>query len=376
MQKRVLFFVLSLLLISPLLRADILKENFITFDFNGSSPKVLVDFESDNLEKFISLDSNKNGIVSWKEIKAQRTKIESFVLEHISIMIDKKACQLKVLDFEVYRRVHQSYIKLPLALQECTLPKEAVNLKYDLFFDVDKDQKVFVKESKNVAKPLIMSSRNIEVNLHLKKASLWEAFVDFLIEGIWHIWIGFDHILFLLMLLIPSVYLYHDNLLQARESFKSVLMEILKITTAFTIAHSITLALSVTEIVTLPSTFIEVAIALSVLITALNNLFGFMRGKIWPVAFGFGLIHGFGFANVLHELLVKNSDFVGMLLGFNLGVEIGQLAIVISLLPLLYLLRKTTFYKVAIMRGFSALTAIIATLWAVERAFNLSILPW
>jgi hypothetical protein len=376
MLKRVLFFLLSFLLFSPLLRADILKENFITFDFNGTSPKVLVDFESDNLEKFITLDSNKNGIVSWKEIKAQRQKIESFVLEHISIMIDRKPCRLDVLDFEVYRRVHQSYIKLPLSLEGCTLPKTAVTLKYDLFFDVDKDQKVFVKESQNTSKPLIMSSRNVEVSLNLKRVSLWEAFVDFLVEGIWHIWIGFDHILFLLMLLIPSVYYYQGKVLQPRKSFKSVLIEILKITSAFTLAHSITLALSVTEIVTLPTNFVEVAIALSVLITALNNLFSFMRGKIWPVAFGFGLIHGFGFANVLHELLVKNSDFVGMLLGFNLGVEIGQLAIVIALLPLLYLLRKREFYKFAIMRGFSAITAIIATLWAVERAFNLSILPW
>ncbi len=335
-------------------------------------PKVLIDFESDNLEKFITLDSNKNGIISWKELYAKQKEIEKFVLKHVDIAVDSKNCALSVSNFHVYRRVHQSYIKLKLNLA-CSSPKKVVKLKYDLFFNVDKDQKAFVKLSKNNAKPIIMSSRKVEVSLPLQNPSLWQAFKEFLVEGIWHIWIGFDHILFLLMLLIPSVYTVTRA---PREKFSEVLKEILKITTAFTIAHSITLALSVSEIITINVTFIEVAIALSVLFTALNNIFYFTKEKIWMIAFAFGLIHGFGFANVLHALIDKKSDFIGMLLGFNLGVEIGQLAIVLALLPLLFVLRKTHFYRRFIMIGFSGLTAVIASMWAIERAFNLSLLPW
>ena len=361
-----------LLFFTLFLRADILKENFITFDLNASSPKVLVDFESDNLEKFIMIDSNKNDIVSWKELYAKQKEIENFVLKHINIEVDGKNCALHVENFKVYRRVHQSYIKLYLPLS-CSLPKESLKLKYNLFFDVDKDQKAFVSLSDSDAKPLIMSSRKVEVSLPLSHASTWQAFKDFLVEGIWHIWMGFDHILFLLMLLIPSVYTVSRL---PREKFSDLFKEILKITTAFTLAHSMTLALSVTEVVTLNVTFVEVAIALSVLFTALNNIFYFTKEKIWVIAFAFGLIHGFGFANVLHELIDNKSDFVAMLLGFNLGVEIGQLAIVLTLLPLLFILRKTSFYRLYILRGFSALTALIALLWAIERAFNLSILPW
>ncbi|HIP46633.1 MAG TPA: HupE/UreJ family protein [Campylobacterales bacterium] len=364
-------YLLLLLLFSAFLRADILKENFITFDLNGTTPALIVDFESDNLEKFIMIDSNKNDIVSWKELYAKQKEIETFVLSHIDIAVDGKACTLGIQNFEVYRRVHQSYIKLYLNLS-CALPKEALNLKYDLFFDVDKDQKVFVKLSDKSVKPLIMSSRKVAVSLNLSENTLWSSFVDFLIEGVWHIWIGFDHILFLLMLLIPSVY---SSKHMPREKFTEVLKEILKITTAFTLAHSITLALSVTKVITLDTTFVEVAIALSVLFTALNNIFFFTKAKIWMIAFVFGLIHGFGFANVLHELLDQKSDFIAMLLGFNIGVELGQLAIVLALLPLLFFLRKSLFYKRFIMSGFSALTALIAILWALERTFNLSILP-
>ncbi len=373
---KIISIFLFILFSGTILNADLLKENFITIDLNSTSPKALIDFESDNLEKFIKLDDNDNGIISWKEIKAHKEEIEKFVLKHIEIKVDKKLCQSAVDSFEVYRRVHQSYIKIYLSLS-CDMPKKALFLKYDLFFDVDKDQKAFVKISdQNISTPTILSSRKVEVKLKLQKESAWSSFLNFLIEGIWHIWIGFDHILFLLMLLIPSVYIYKNHTLYPRRKFKDVLFEILKVVTAFSVAHSITLALSVTKTVTLNSSFVEVAIALSVLFTAVNNLYAFIKHKTWIMAFLFGLIHGFGFANVLHELLVKSGDFIAMLFGFNLGVEIGQMAIVAAVLPILYFFRRSRYYKIFILHGFSAITALISILWAVERAFGFSILPF
>ncbi len=366
----VIFFVQTLC-------GDLLKENFITFDLNGSQPRAVVDFESDNLEKFMKLDDNGNGIVSWKEIKAHRKEIERFVLSHVDIRVDGRVCGREVARFEVYRRVHQSYIKLYLKLK-CELPEEAIDLKYDLFFDVDKDQKAFVKiADDNRSKPVVMSDRKVEVQIVLGKRTLWNAFVDFFKEGVWHIWIGYDHILFLLMLLVPSVYRYRGREPVARDRFGSVLVEILKIVTAFSVAHSITLGLSVSGIVTLDAQFVEVAIALSILFTALNNLYPIVTGHTWMMAFGFGLIHGFGFANVLRDMIIKNSsDFLAMLFGFNLGVEAGQLVIVGALLPLLYFFRKSRYYRYGVLYGFSALAALISALWAVERMFNLSIMPF
>jgi hypothetical protein len=367
---------LMFLILLPFLHADLLKENFITFDLNGSEPHAVVDFESDNLEKFMKLDDSGNGIVSWKEIKAHQEEIERFVLSHVDIRVDGKPCGREVERFEVYRRVHQSYIRLFLKLR-CEIPKEAIDLKYDLFFDVDKDQKAFVKiADDNRSKPLVMSDRKMEVKIVLGKRTLWNAFVDFFKEGVWHIWIGYDHILFLLMLLIPSVYRYQKREPLPRERFSSVLVEILKIVTAFSVAHSITLGLSVSDIVTLDSRFVEVAIALSILFTALNNIYPIVTGKTWIMAFGFGLIHGFGFANVLRDMIIKNSsDFLAMLFGFNLGVEVGQLVIVSALLPLLYMFRKSKGYRYGVLYGFSIFAAIVAALWAIERAFGLSILP-
>jgi hypothetical protein len=355
--------------------ADILKENYLTIDTNNTQAKITLDFESDNLEQFIKLDTNDNGIISWKELKAKKSEIIDLVLPHIKFSSGGKICAKKVKDFEVHRRVHQSYIILKIDL-DCSV-KDKIDIYYDLFFDVDRSQKAFVQlKDKNSSQPMVISPRKKELSLQTQESSFFKTFVNFLVEGIWHIWIGFDHILFLLMLLIPSVVIFSDKSFIPQESLKKVLIKILKIVTAFTVAHSITLAMSVLDVVEVDMRYIEVAIALSVLFTALNNLFSFTQTKTWILAFSFGLIHGFGFANVLKEMTLKSSELIGSLFGFNLGVEVGQLAIVLVVIPIIFLTRKTSFYRYVILYGFSAVTAVIASLWAYERYFNLSILPF
>ena len=152
------------------------------------------------------------------------------------------------------------------------------------------------------------------------------------------------------------------------------LTEVLWVVTAFTVAHSITLTLAALQIVALPSRLVESAIAASVVLAAANNLWPLVERRRWLVAFGFGLIHGFGFASVLTELGLPKDALVLSLLGFNLGVEAGQLAIVAAFLPLAYLLRNTTLYLKGVFVGGSCLTLLVALVWLVERAFNLKLI--
>ncbi len=148
----------------------------------------------------------------------------------------------------------------------------------------------------------------------------------------------------------------------------------LKVVTAFTLAHSLTLTLASLELVTLPSRWVESAIAASVAVAALNNLVPLFRGRRPLAAFAFGLLHGFGFAGVLADLGLPQSSLVLSLFGFNVGVELGQLAIVAVFLPLAFLTRRTAFYR-GLMTGGSALIVIIGALWFVERAFDLQLMP-
>ena len=201
--------------------------------------------------------------------------------------------------------------------------------------------------------------------------------MDYAQEGVWHIWIGFDHILFLLSLLLPAVLIWQPKpvaLWLPVERFRAAFFDVLRIVTAFTVAHSITLSLATLGYVTLPSRVVESAIAASVVLAALNNVFPMFQGRRWAVAFAFGLIHGFGFASVLADLGLPQQALALALVGFNIGVEAGQLAIVAVFLPLTFLLRSTKFYRQGVRVGGSLLIAALAAVWLAERALNLKIL--
>ena len=146
----------------------------------------------------------------------------------------------------------------------------------------------------------------------LETASLGRQFVDFLLLGIGHILTGYDHILFLVSLLVVG----------------GGLRELWKIVTAFTLAHSITLSLAVLNIVTLPSIWVERAIALSLIYIAAENIFRRDIKHRWRLTFAFGLIHGLGFAGILQDLNLATANLPLVLTSFNLGVEIGQLVII------------------------------------------------
>lgn len=186
-------------------------------------------------------------------------------------------------------------------------------------------------------------------------------FLGFLWEGIYHILIGLDHILFLLLLL-----------LAARKG-----KEVLWIVTSFTLAHSITLGLGALGIVNPSVAMVESAIALSILYVAIENTMIEEPRARYVLTFFFGLVHGFGFSNVLGDLGLEGEGLVQGLLGFNLGVELGQLAIVLPVFPLVKLLRdkKKTMHRRLVMVG-SIGVGVLALLWFVERAFGVSMLPF
>jgi hypothetical protein len=131
------------------------------------------------------------------------------------------------------------------------------------------------------------------------------------------------------------------------------------------------LSLAVLGFISLPSRLVESAIALSVIAAALNNLRPVVQDRLWVVAFGFGLVHGLGFANVLAELGLPSGALAVALVSFNLGVEAGQLVIVSAILPLAYLCRHWWFYPRIVLGAGSCGVVAVASVWLIERSFNL-----
>lgn len=195
------------------------------------------------------------------------------------------------------------------------------------------------------------------------------ATAGFVREGVRHIVTGYDHLLFLACLLLPAVMRRAPDGRGWRpvEGLRAALAPVAGIVTAFTLAHSITLGLAATGKVALPGALVEPAIAATIVVAALDNLRPVFGGRRSAAAFAFGLVHGFGFAGVLGELALPPGEFAWALLRFNLGLELGQLAIVAIAVALLYLLRRRPAYPLLAIRGGSAAAMALGVLWFVER---------
>jgi hypothetical protein len=236
---------------------------------------------------------------------------------------------------------------------------------------------------------LIFGPSSPNQTLDIEEGSILTGFIAMIKSGIYHIWIGLDHILFLIALLIPSVILYKPTNLKKRwlgikyadfepeRSFRMALISVVKIITIFTLAHSVTLSLAALEVVNLPSRLVESIIAFSIAIAAYHNIAPFLNRREWLIVLVFGLFHGFGFASVLAEQSRGGDYLVYSLVGFNIGVEIGQLAIILITFPILFLLSRWKYYHVVVV-GFSLLLIAIAMYWIVERAFgyDLKLYTW
>jgi hypothetical protein len=329
-----------------------------------------------DLEQVLGLDTNQDGNITWGELNAKKTSIQAYATSHLSIQQDTNSCQLQPTDLQTDTHSDGAYAVLGYVLN-CPDPLASLNINYHLLFDRDPTHRGILldKRDASTTTSALFSPDKTQIELVRKSPSEngISVFFNYLNEGIYHILIGIDHLLFIALLILPSVLFVQQGKWQEVTHYQTALKNLLKIITAFTLAHSITLSLAVLGIVQPPTWVVESAIALSIIILALNILYPILTFEHWKLAFGFGLLHGFGFAVVLMDLTMPKATLAQALLGFNVGVEIGQLLVVLLLFPLVYALRKQSFYRVQILYTCATLTLIISSLWFVERAFDLKL---
>lgn len=189
----------------------------------------------------------------------------------------------------------------------------------------------------------------------------------FVKHGVWHIWIGFDHILFILALLLPAVLERKDGKWVPVADFKTAMRALLRVVTMFTLAHSVTLSLAAVQVISLNERLVESTIALSIGVMAFNNIKPIFNDRSYLAIFAFGLFHGLGFASVMEPLGLQPAVLLTSLVGFNVGVELGQLAIVSVVFPVLFLLRGKSFYVPTVLVGGSAILTVVSMYWFTER---------
>lgn len=350
------------------------SDSYLTFDTTQRPLSAQWDIALRDLEFAIGLDADNDGSITWGELQSRSSAISAYALSHLRVDADGVTCTPQVKDQLVDYHSDGAYAVLRFSLH-CPVHPSRLDIRYTLLLDLDAQHRG-ITQVRHAAgsKSLIFGYTQRERSVDLADDSLADQILDYGREGVWHIWIGFDHVLFLLALLIPSVFLRQHRMWHPAPSFRAAFLDVCKLVSAFTLAHSITLSLAALGVISLPASLVETAIAVSVVFAALANLTGFCPRYRWLLAFGFGLIHGFGFANVLADLGLPSSTLAVALLAFNLGVELGQLAIVGAFLPLAYSLRDNRLYQFISLKGASAMIALLAVVWVLERSVGMEIL--
>ncbi len=368
---------LALALLAGAAQAHKPSDSYLTVTVQDGRLRGQWDIALRDLDLAVGLDADGDGRITWGEVRAQHAAIAGYATARLQVQADGQPCTLTVGPQQVDEHTDGAYSVLPLQLACAVAAPKALSLRYTLLADLDPQHRGLLNLTVDGAsRSAILGPQAPLQSFSLARISRWQAFVDFAKEGVWHIWIGFDHILFLLSLLLPAVGLWAGRRWEPADRIGQAVVEVLKVVTAFTLAHSITLTLAVLGLVSLPSRVVESSIAASVVLAALNNVWPVFHGRRWMVAFAFGLLHGFGFASVLVDLGLPQGALAVALAGFNVGVELGQLAIVAAFLPLAYALRRSWFYRRAVLVGGSLLIAVLAGVWLAERALDLKLMPF
>ncbi|MCI0621290.1 MAG: HupE/UreJ family protein [Acidobacteria bacterium] len=306
-----------------------------------------------DLNFFKEFDSNSDLIITQTEVQTHRDLILTRLFQYFQISSNRKTARLVPsrsnvqIHKDTYELVCNAIFEFEEAVKDlsihCTLPlitnSGHVHLAR-ITYDGLSDQALFHKQQ---------TGSHLQM---LRGVAAWTGRIrQFLVLGLDHIFTGWDHILFLVTLLLVG----------------SSLKRLIWVVTSFTVAHSLTLILASLDIVNLSPKFVEPAIAISISYTALENLLLPGTAKRWMITFCFGLIHGFGFAGVLKQMGLPKEGLMLSLFSFNLGVEIGQLLMVLLLFPsLVYLARFK--WQPKMVSALSLVILVIGYIWFFERA--------
>ena len=356
-------YVLLALLSAVTIAAHDLSKSFLRLEISRDRIAGCWEVELRDLEIVVGLDVNEDDTVTSEEVRLGRPKLQALVRKAISLAGERAQVELTT----VTHRPGSSGNFLALGFDAPIDTIDIAALNYNFMFEYDAGHRAIatiVQDGRENVVVLTKANRTINIS-----GSGHSSFFEFIRQGIIHIWEGTDHILFVVALLIPAVIRRNGEKLHFREAF----VRVVKVVTAFTLAHSLTLTLAAIGLVRLPGRIVESVIAFSVLLAAANNIMRIWDDRSWLLAFLFGLIHGFGFASVLAELDLGRTNFLGSILGFNAGVEVGQIAIVAVLFPIAFLMRESWFYRRLVNIGASSAIMLVASLWIIERAFSVAL---
>jgi len=353
-----------------------LKADFVGETVSGHLELAVRDFDFVFFDYAFGPAANASGNdqADVGQLRRHEREIDALLLGKISVGSPDAPCWLDPEPIKLDFRGGEYFMILPF-IGACEALGRAVQIGYDLMFDVDPQHRALIDVTRDgeVYSGVITPTTKV-LRFEAGGENLRDTILAYIVQGAHHIWIGYDHILFLLSLLLPAVLTRAHNKWRPVDGLAGAFWSTAKIVTAFTLAHSVTLSVAAFGIIELPSRFTESAIAASVIVAAVNNIYPVITRRLWIVAFGFGLIHGFGFASVLSEFGLPPDRKIAALVAFNIGVELGQLTIVAAVLPVLFLARHRLAYTRLVMPVGSIVISVIAFIWLLQRVSGVDFL--
>jgi len=371
--------VLSLLiwftLCSPA-RAHAPGEHYVWIGVGEETLEGMAEINARDLRDLLGYDVADGGKINDAALAPYRTALRAYFLENFSITDSAGKLAIDIQSVRARSFAEGEYAAIDFTASASGLGEDRVlTFRDELLFEHNPRHRGLLLITHNdytgaryrERTALVFSRYNTEQTVDLDRPPGLLSMRQFVWQGMVHIWSGLDHVLFLSLLLLTAVLSRGGGEWRPVAGFAGGAWNVLKIVTLFTVAHSITLLLAGLGWITLPSRWVEAMIALSIIVVAWTNLFGrFDSKKAWVVVV-FGLFHGLGFATVMSELPFRMQDLMRVVLYFNVGVELGQVAIVLLVFPLAFYLRDTWVYRRVILQGGSAVVAGIAVVWLLQR---------
>lgn len=348
-----------------------------------ASMETRLEITAEDLDRALGTTLWADEVFTLEEAQANLDVIRAYAEEHVRFEAGGQDLQLRFKEVGIREVGFGTFAMLTYEFADLETIPDEIMVTYDAVFEVNSDHTNMLVIEHNWKTGTFNNEANISLifnansprqALDLSSSTMWNGFWALIKQGVWHIWIGLDHILFLIALMLPSVLVLRNKQWEPVESFKPAFLKILGVVTSFTVAHSITLTLAALDVVSLPSQLVESIIAGSIIVAALYNLFPRVAVREWVIAFVFGLFHGFGFASVMADIGMLGEFMALSVLGFNVGVELGQIAIIAVVFPVLYLIRNARWYIPVVVRLGSMALIFVACIWLVERILGIEIL--
>lgn len=374
-----LLFVATSLPVSEAL-AHAKGENYVWINVENDFISGRFEIRREDLKSKLGIDVDAMGESRLEGARASQSAVHDYLGAHFSISDSTGEFTLEFADAGLFDGDNE-FIQYPYRIQ--ALPadnkitvKSTIFLTPELLSSDRLHRSVIVVEYNKVAGTeygeenvaLVFGPGVTEREIDLANPPVVLEWRDFLEQGLLHIAIGLDHVIFIVLILLTVVLRRESGRWVGQPGFGAVLWKALKVITTFTVAHSVTLSLAALGLVSFNTTAIEIIIALSILVLAIANLLPVSTVHGLVLIFVFGLFHGLGFASVMGDLQFRTVLMERILVLFNVGVEIGQILIAIAVLPLLYLMRNHLGYRSYVVIPVSVLSACVAGYWIVQRA--------